>query len=58
MKYEIRVNGGWHEVTCYVWRSYAGERRVDGRPWHGPVFKLGTHEIVRRSTYLPRRKAA
>lgn len=39
--YEIEVNSKWLEVTHNIFRSWTGERRIDGFEYDGPVYKLG-----------------
>lgn len=34
----------WISVNAFAFRSYTGERRVDGKPYEGPVYILGTNE--------------
>ena len=41
-KLEISVAGVWVETTEFIFRSWRGERRVDGVSWAGPVFDWGT----------------
>jgi len=45
MKYEIFVNGEWLEVSEWIFRSWTGDRRIDGLPHSGDVFLLGTDKI-------------
>lgn len=40
--FEIRINGLWAQVPWYIFRSWAGDRLMDGRPYFGPVYLLGT----------------
>lgn len=48
---EIRVHPRsekWSKVTSYIFRSWSGQRRIDGKAFDGVVFYLGTNEISRR----------
>ena len=47
MKLEIHVNSAWVEVTEWIFRSWTGGRRIDGVPYHGPVFYLGKDDVAR-----------
>lgn len=40
--FEIRVNNRWTQVSWYIFRSWGGDRLMDGRPYFGPVYLLGT----------------
>lgn len=46
-KLEIKVNGSWVEVNEWIFRSWAGPRRIDNGDYAGTVFYLGSNEIVR-----------
>ena len=35
---EIYVNKSWSEVSDSIFRSYAGPRRINGKPYVGPVY--------------------
>jgi hypothetical protein len=41
-KYELKVNAVWSEVDWYIFRSWNGERRINGLAYVGPVYYLGT----------------
>jgi len=45
--YEIKVRptSGWTKVTAYIFRSWSGERRLDGEIYEGPVYYVGTNEV-------------
>lgn len=45
-KLEISVAGRWVEVTHFIFRSWRGDRRVDGVPWVGPVFYYGSRTLL------------
>ena len=45
-KLEISVAGVWVETTEFIFRSWRGERRVDGVPWVGTVFEWGTLRVA------------
>lgn len=38
---QIRADGPWVKVTYGIFRSWSGARRVDGKPFVGPVHTLG-----------------
>lgn len=38
---EIQVNGRWTKVTYYIFRSWTGLHRMNGKPWYGPPALLG-----------------
>ncbi len=38
--FEIKVNRSWVKVRYDIFRSWTGERRVDGAPYHGPVVEF------------------
>lgn len=45
-KWEIKKGESWLVVDRYIFRSWTGERRVNGKPYKGRVFVLGTSEPV------------
>ena len=45
-KLEISVAGVWVETTEFIFRSWRGERRVDGVSWVGTVFEWGTLRVA------------
>ena len=45
--YEIKLYGSWHEVTEWTFRSWGGPRKINGELYEGPVFYLGSEEIVK-----------
>ncbi len=45
-KMEVRINGRWYAVSMYIWRSWTGRRRMNGREHHGAVFVLGTNRLT------------
>ena len=47
MVHEIKVNGGWVKVTEWIFRSWGGERRINGETHTGDVFLLGTDKVSR-----------
>ena len=36
-------NGDWVQSTCNWFRSYAGNRRINGETYEGPIFYEGTN---------------
>ncbi len=44
--YEILCNSSWIQVTEWIFRSWAGERRKDGQAFVGPVFYLGSDKVA------------
>jgi hypothetical protein len=47
--YEIKVHGGWITVNYYIFRSWGGQRRVNGADYGGPVYLLGTDTVYREA---------
>jgi len=47
LKLEIKINSTWGRVTYFIFRSWSGERRVNGRSYHGPVRYLGSTKLAR-----------
>jgi hypothetical protein len=41
---EIRTNH-WSSVTADIFRSWAGNRKINDRPYAGPVYYLWSNEI-------------
>jgi|TARA_B100000085_G_C18493171_1_gene492140 hypothetical protein len=41
-------NGDWVQVTCNTFRSYAGNRRVNGETYIGPLFYSGTNLLYEK----------
>lgn len=41
-KLEVYCNKSWHVVNWNIFRSWSGSRRVDGKPYEGPVYYLGS----------------
>ena len=39
---EVKVGPSWIEVTDDIFRSWTGERRINGDEHHGPVYALGS----------------
>lgn len=39
---EIYVNGGWHETSDWIFRSWCGPRRKNGELFIGPRYLLGS----------------
>lgn len=46
---EIKDRGGWFRVDPTVFRSWAGQRRVDGAVYHGRVFVYLSDEYCSRT---------
>lgn len=44
-KYEIKVNKAWHAVDEGIFRSWGGERRLNGDTYKGPVYYLGSEKV-------------
>ena len=38
-------NGDWLQTTCNWFRSYAGNRRISGETYEGPIFYEGTNYL-------------
>jgi hypothetical protein len=47
---EVFNNGGWARVTEREFRSWNGERRVQGNPYFGPIYYYSTNEIAENPT--------
>jgi len=47
---EIYVNKAWHQVSLWIFRSWAGPRRIDGVDYDGTVFYLGSDRAVQSSS--------
>lgn len=45
---EIFSGGRWIEVSEWIFRSYTGERRLNNKPYNGPVYVLGTDTFAIR----------
>lgn len=43
---EIKVNGMFVKVSEWIFRSWSGERRINGKAYHHHVFYLGTDEVA------------
>ena len=44
---QIREGGPFVKVTAYIFRSWSGARKLDGEPFTGPVYILGSHADAR-----------
>jgi hypothetical protein len=44
---EGKVNGRWIVFPEWTWRSWTGERKLNGEPFNGPVFFLGEDRVSR-----------
>lgn len=44
---ECKIGGRWHRVSTHNFRSWTGERRVNGEAYRGPVFYLGSETVSR-----------
>ena len=45
LEVENHANGDWVQVTCFTFRSYAGNRRVGGEMYEGPILYSGTNML-------------
>lgn len=36
----------WHRVTCVDFRSWDGERKIQGKDYEGPLYAYGTNREV------------
>lgn len=43
-KLEIEHSGRWLEVSNWIFRSWTGNRRKNGKEYKGPVYILGTNK--------------
>jgi len=48
---------GWYRVTSREFRSFNGERRINGEPYIGPLYLFNTNKRVNKSKY-PKNKYA
>lgn len=46
--YEVKVNNFWRKVDENIFRSWQGERRLNGEDYSGPVFYYLTNKIVKQ----------
>ena len=47
-KLEVRLRGtSWVEVTPVIFRSWGGDRQVNGNPYTGPVYSLLTNHSAK-----------
>lgn len=44
--FEIKERGRWLEVSEWIFRSWGGERQINGVIYDGPVYYLGSDEIA------------
>lgn len=42
---------GWYRVTSREFRSFNGERRINGEPYIGPVYLFATNKRANKSKY-------
>ena len=42
---ECYVNASWVKVSSWIFRSWTGNRKVNGKSYNGPVFVLGTNDL-------------
>ena len=49
LEVENHANGDWVQVTCFTFRSYAGNRRVSGEIYEGPILYSGTNLLYEGS---------
>ncbi len=45
-KYEIKERDQWLEVSIWIFRSWGGERKINGEVYKGPVYYLGSNDIA------------
>ena len=45
-KLEVQVGTQWCETSAEFFRSWGGNRRVNGRPHNGLVYELGSNNQV------------
>jgi hypothetical protein len=43
LEVENHSNGDWVRVTCFTFRSYAGNRRINGEMYEGPILYSSTN---------------
>ena len=42
---------GWYRVTSREFRSFNGQRRINGEEYNGPVYKFATNTRANKSRY-------
>jgi hypothetical protein len=42
---EVKVGPSWVETPEDVFRSWTGERRINGDPYHGPIYGLASDTL-------------
>lgn len=47
LEYKERPRGAWHEIDPYTFRSWGGQRRINGKNFYGNVYYLGSNVISR-----------
>lgn len=45
--YQVKVNGVWTTVSETIFRSWNGQRKMNGHAFHGPVFYYLSHQVSR-----------
>jgi hypothetical protein len=48
MLYEIKVYESWVKVSEWIFRSWGGPRRLNGKRYRGPVYYLGTENFTKK----------
>ena len=43
--HEVMYGGSWVVTDPDIWRSWTGERMLNGELYHGPVYNLGTESL-------------
>ena len=48
---EIKTSeySGWEKTNPYIFRTWGGERRIDGQEFNGDIYYLGTNKIVEKT---------
>ena len=48
---------GWYRVTSREFRSFNGKRRINNKPYNGPIYLFATNKRANKSKY-PQNKYA
>ena len=47
LEIDIHNNNNWAEVTADIFRSFGGNRRINGKQFNGNLYNLGTNNIIK-----------
>jgi len=46
LQVSLGENDTWIEVTEDLFKSWTGLRRINGEDYHGPIYNLGSNDVV------------